>query len=336
MKSAHPEVSIVIPTCRRASSLRLCLDSLLDQSFGNFEIIIVQCDSDAATAHVVREYSSKLSLKLVTQGGGLIRQMDVGFRLSTGDIVIRTDDDILADRRWLSEIVSTFDGSDGIGGVSGPTLVPLERLPQRDVFMFLPDARRSGFVSRMASSVYVNFFLEGQPHAVGRIFKSGAWSPGSNLPKILELTGPVDVEYLEACNMAVRRDLMRKAGWLDFTYKSIAEWSEVDLSFRIRKLGYRLVFNPKAIVHHMVSRAGVFVQRDVASDRMMNLIHFYFTHIRPDTVEKYLRFSSYIAMLQIYWFFKFISTRNRHYLSGIIGTVRGLSLSFKNSISQRA
>src|SRR5438552_272172 len=178
MKSANPVVSVVIPTCRRASSLRQCLDSLLKQSYENFEVIVVECDSDVETARVVKDYSSKLSLRLVTQGGGLIHQMDVGFRLSHGDIVIRTDDDVIADRQWLSEIVSTFSRSNDIGGVSGPTLIPLERLPQRDVFMLLPDGRKSGWLSRAASSVYVSFFLEGQPHAVGRVFKSGAWSPG--------------------------------------------------------------------------------------------------------------------------------------------------------------
>jgi GT2 family glycosyltransferase len=256
--------------------------------------------------------------------------------MSRGDIVVRTDDDVVADGQWLSEIVTTFSRSTDIGGVSGPTLIPLERLPQRDVFMFLPDARKNGLLPRIASSVYVSFFLEGEPYAVGRIFKSGAWSPGSNLPKVLELKEPVEVEYLEACNMAIRKNLIKEAGWLDFTYRSIAEWSEVDLSFRIRNLGYRLVFNPRAIVHHMVSRAGVYVQREFASDRMMNLIYFYFTHIGPDTVEKYLRFFSYLGMLQVYWFFKFISTGNRHYLSGIIGTARGLRFNLKNSIGQRA
>ena len=335
MKSANPVGSVVIPTCRRASSLRQCLDSLLKQSYENFEVIVVECDSDVETARVVKDYSSKLSLRLVTQGGGLIHQMDVGFRLSHGDIVIRTDDDVIADRQWLSEIVSTFSRSNDIGGVSGPTLIPLERLPQRDVFMLLPDGRKSGWLSRAASSVYVSFFVEGQPHAVGRVFKSGAWSPGSNFPRVLEIRELVEVDYLEACNMAVRRNLIEAAGWLDFTYKSIAEWSEVELSFRIRNLGYRLVFNPRAIVHHMVSRSGVYVQREAASDRMMNLVYFYFTHIGPDTVDKYLRFFSYLAMLQGYWFFKFISTGNKRYLSGIAGTARGLSYNLKNSIRQR-
>src|SRR2546428_1518986 len=232
MKPANPSVSVVIPTCHRASSLRLCLDSLLKQSFENFEAIVIGCDSDIETAGVVKEYSSKLSLRLATQGGGLIHQMDVGFRMSRGDIVIRTDDDVVADKQWLSEIVSTFSRSTDIGGVSGPTLIPLERLQQRDVFMFLPDAKKNGWLTQVASSVYVSFFLEGQPHAVGRVFKSGAWSPGSNLPRVLGVRKLLDVDYLEACNMAVRRNLIEEAGGLHFTYKSTDRWAEVELSSR--------------------------------------------------------------------------------------------------------
>lgn len=324
-------ISVVIPTCRRARVLRRCLESLERQSYRDFEVIVVQCETDAQTSGVLSEYSRKLCISLITQSGGLVPRMDVGFRKSRGDIVVRTDDDVVADDDWLSEIVGTFGMSRDIGGVSGPTLIPHEKLHLRDVFMFLPQVMGRGWLSRIASRTYVDFFLEGQPHAVGRVFKSGAWSPGSNLAEALTIKGLVTVDYLEACNMAVRRSLIERAGGLDFNYKSTAEWSEVDLCFRIRKLGYRLVFNPRAIVHHMVSRSGVFREREFAAHRMMNLIYFYFEHVKPDTVDKCIRFLAYLTFLQVYWIYKFTSTRNSHYLGGISGTVRGLSFGFKNS-----
>jgi GT2 family glycosyltransferase len=250
--------------------------------------------------------------------------MTAGLLMSSGEIFVRTDDDVEVEDDWLSEIAKTFDASDDIGGVTGPTLIPSERLSFRDVFM-LSGASKISWPLRVPRAVYDKVFLEGEPKTVGRVFRSGAFSLGSNFKEILNRRELLRVDYLEACNMAVRRRLIDQVGGFDPSYRSIGDWSEMDLSFRVRKLGYKLVFNPRAIVHHMVSRSGIFKQRDRADDRMRNFVHFYFRHIRPDNLDKCVRFGTYLTFLQAYWIYKSMSTGNVRYLGGITGTLRGLS-----------
>ena len=181
-------------------------------------------------------------------------------------------------------------------------------------------------------ALYINFILEGQLYAVGRLLRSCTWSPGSNFDNILKTTSPKTVDYLEACNFSVRRELLEKLGGFDPSFKSIGDFSEMDLSFGVAKLGYKLIFNPKAIVHHMVSRSGVFAERQHASDRMMNFLYFYFKNVRLDSVERFARFLTYLAFLQVYWVYKSGVSGNLHYLGGITGTLKGLAFGLRSSI----
>ena len=323
-------LSVVIPTCHRASSLERCLASLAEQTYQNFEIVLVQCEEDAATRNIVARYSGKMPIRVITQSGGLVPQMNAGLEASRGEIYIRTDDDIIADGRWLSEIVRAFQTNGDIGGVTGPTLIPSDRLALRDLFMFLPSGSRTSFPRAILGSVYVSFFLEGQLYAVGHFLKSGAWSPGSNFESVLKRTLPVTVDYLEACNLSVKRELLQKLGGFDPSFKSIGEFSEMDLSFRVRKLGYKLIFSPKAKVHHMVSRSGVFTERQHASDRMTNFLYFYFKNARLNSFETLARFFTYLMFLQGYWVYKSATSGNLHYLGGLTGTLRGLALGLTN------
>jgi GT2 family glycosyltransferase len=250
--------------------------------------------------------------------------MAAGLLMSDGDVFVRTDDDVEAETNWLSEIAETFNASDDIGGVTGPTLIPSERLGLRDVFSF-SQASKVSWPLQVPKAVYNQVILEGEPNAIGRVFKSGAFSPGSNFEETVKLEGLLRVDYLEACNMAVRRSLIDEAGGFDPGFRSIGEWSEMDLSFKVRKLGYSLVFNPKVVVHHMVSRSGIFTQRDIAEDRMRNFLRFYFKHIKADTIDKFTRFVIYVAFLQGYWIYKSISAGNWHYLGGLVGAVKGMA-----------
>jgi len=321
----QPRVSIIIPTYNRCNSLKRCLESLTKQTYRNFDVVLVDGGSTDGTSNLVYKYSDKLSIKLIMKRAGLVSKMNSGWMAASGDIIIRTDDDIVASSQWLLEIVNIFRFSERVGGVTGPTIIPEDRLEYRDIFTFLRRSKRnSGILFRLLGEIYAKIFLEGAPYTVGHIFSSGAWAPGSNFPECLALNYPINVDTLEACNMALRRDLIERVGGFDYAYRSLAEWSEPDICFRIKKLGYRLIFNPRAIVYHNVSRSGIFVERTYAYDRMLNFVYFYFRHIRPDRFNKIVRFSLYLVFINGYWIYKCMQSGNTDYLTGVTGTITGI------------
>lgn len=63
-------------------------------------------------------------------------------------------------------------------------------------------------------------------------------------------------ETVQGCNMSFKKNLLKKIGGFDTNYIGNAIREESDLSFRISKLGYKILFNPDASLYHLVFPAG--------------------------------------------------------------------------------
>jgi len=321
MIGEKPKLSVAVCTFNRAESLRECLESLTKQSFTDFEVVIIDANSTDQTSQVINGYSQKLKIKKVIETGkGLAKARDLGWKSSQGEFVSWIDDDVVVSEGWAKAVVEILTENKDIAGVSGPTIIDNELLKNRDVFFFYGKKGLIGLLGKF----WNYFFLEGQMDEPGKLFKSGAWSPGANFVQSLQIQGLKNVDYLEACNMTLRRNLIEKANGFDFNYTGVAEWSELDLAIRIKKLGYRLVFSPKARVNHNISRGGVYPKRAEAKQRMENFFRFYFKHIFKPKLNYLFKFSCYLLFLNCYWLYKALATKNFNWLSGLTGTVNGI------------
>jgi GT2 family glycosyltransferase len=254
-----------------------------------------------------------------------VQAANVGLQMSAGDVFTRTDDDVLPSPGWLQAIAESFASSERIGGVTGPTIIPEEYRQGRDIIRFNEKVKaRSNVMWKLLAEVYHGYLMEGQPFAVSRFFKSGAFSLGSNYPECLQLRKSIEVDHLEACNWSARRELIERVGGFDEEYVGVGEYHEADIAYKIKRLGYQLIFNPKAKVEHCPSISGVFSARAQAFGRSRNLVLFYFRHIKPDTPDKLLRFLTYLLFYNGYWLFKFLTTGNANQLTGLVGTVVAL------------
>jgi GT2 family glycosyltransferase len=141
-----------------------------------------------------------------------IKARNIGFSLASSDIVIHIDDDVIVDREWLKEILVPYK-DESIGGVGG-RLVQLGKTMMRNTI-----------------------------HIVGRI------SPWGQFFTNFDSRYRGEVQFLHGSNMSFRRHLVTKVKSLDPNYKM--NWrDDTDLCLRIRKLGYRLFFQPTALVWH--------------------------------------------------------------------------------------
>lgn len=321
--------SIIIPTYNRCNSLQLCLDSLRGQTYRDFEVIVVDSGSTDGTKELVQKFSDMQIRYVLSQRSGLTSKRNLGWKLAQGDIIAFIDDDIVLTSRWLSEILNTFLWSEKVGGVTGPTIVQEDRLKNRDLFYFLGKFKEKNIVWRTIGKIYESIILEGRPLDVGRIFRSGTFSPGSNYPSCLSIKDRIEVDYLEACNMSFRKNLVEKVSGFDESYLGTSEWSEPDLCFKISNLGYLLIFNPKVIVEHNVSKGGVYGSRTYAFERTMNFIYFYLRNVKLNTFDKAMRFGLNLFFINAYWFYKFLLTKNADWLTGPSGTLKGLLNAFK-------
>jgi len=120
---AAPYVSIIIPTYNRAKMLPITLDSFIAQDYpgDRFEIIVANNNSTDNTQQVLDVYSSRQSQlrSIVESRQGVHYARNSAARIAHGEILYFTDDDMIADRQLLSELVKVFDLDPRIASATG-------------------------------------------------------------------------------------------------------------------------------------------------------------------------------------------------------------------------
>ncbi|MFC1646137.1 glycosyltransferase family 2 protein [Candidatus Omnitrophota bacterium] len=315
-------ITVSVNTFNRPDSLSMCFDALTKQAYKDFDVIVVNGGEDNPVNEIVRKFD--LNIKIVKQKRkGLVEARNLCWKETNKDIVCIIDDDLIVSPNWVKEVKDTFLLSGNIGGVTGPTIIRKDEYSNRDAISFISKFENGSVFWRTIGKFYLNFIMDGRIREIGKILDSGMFTLGSNLEACLSNADLLDVDYLEACCMCLRRRLIEEAGGFDYCYSGTSEWSEPDLTFKVKKLGYRLVFNPKAAAEHRVSQQGVFKARTYAYERSLNFINFYFRHIKPNSLRKFIKFYSYLLFMNCYWLYKAIESRNINWLTGIFGTVVG-------------
>ncbi|NQU35264.1 MAG: glycosyltransferase, partial [Bacteroidetes bacterium] len=97
-----PEISVVLPVYNGEKHIKNCILSILNQSFKNFELIIINDGSTDQTVSLISSFSDD-RLKLVTQEntgiGGALRR---GCNVAVGKYILRIDaDDICLPNRFI-------------------------------------------------------------------------------------------------------------------------------------------------------------------------------------------------------------------------------------------
>lgn len=116
-------VSVIVCTYNRAKYLEKCLESLHQQTYKNYEIIIVNGPSTDETSKVIEKFPN---LKIINQEqlNGLSNARNLGIKAAMGDTIGFIDDDAIADNNWLKNIIDTFlnfpENVDAVGGKINP------------------------------------------------------------------------------------------------------------------------------------------------------------------------------------------------------------------------
>ena len=315
-------ISVVIPTLNRKSSLNKVLDDLRAQSYKDFEVVILDGGSNDETKGLCELYRQYLNIRFYIQKSpGIVGAMNEALEFCRGDVFTRTDDDVALSNDWLQEIVNAFNKYPDAAGITGPTLIPPDRQDKRDLTLFNEKLTHAkGFFWKVFKWIYHDYFMEGNPFAVSRFYKCGAFSVGSNYPFVQDLKDTFEVDYLESCNWSMKLGLIKKIGGFDNRFGGVSEYFEADAVYKIKRLGFKMYFNPKARLQHLVDRSGNFKARSGTYSRANNFVLFYLRHIKPTTPDKALRFLLYLAFINSYFVYCSIRQRQISQLSGIAGT----------------
>ncbi len=113
-----PRFSVVIPAYNEAQYIAKTLQSLHEQDYqGEFEIIVVDNNSDDTTAEIARSLGSQVVFE---KEPGVCFARQKGTEAARGEIIVSTDADTYFKPDWLSSIDRSFNKNSRIIAVTGP------------------------------------------------------------------------------------------------------------------------------------------------------------------------------------------------------------------------
>lgn len=223
-----PFVTIIIPTCNRPYLLKHCIERVLRQPYPHKEIIVVDSSSNDKSESVVAQFPEVISVRIRGQHNNRPYAKNKGMTFASGDLICFIDDDSMVCPTWLETIIAIHQ-DDTVGAAGGRVV----RKPE-------PYSEEESGPPQMIV----------QPS--GRVIWEGAE---------LVSTERVDVDHLISCNVSFRRDALEQVGGFDPNYTITSLREETDLCVRVKKAGWRIVYEPGMAVVHFSARSSGFFMR---------------------------------------------------------------------------
>lgn len=106
-------VSVIIPSYNHAPYLQQRIESVLNQSFQNFEVIILDDKSPDESDKILEQYKNhpKVTHCIINEqnSGSTFAQWNKGLALAKGDLIWIAESDDVADQEFLATLVPQFN-----------------------------------------------------------------------------------------------------------------------------------------------------------------------------------------------------------------------------------
>lgn len=114
-----PLISIIMPVYNGEKFIEYALNSILDQSYKNFEIIIIDGNSTDNTVNIIKKYLNDITYFISEKDNGMYNAINKGLKKANGEIIcwLNSDDYYFPDA--LKIVASTFNQYQNISWLTG-------------------------------------------------------------------------------------------------------------------------------------------------------------------------------------------------------------------------
>ena len=207
-KDESPLISILVPGKNEGKHIYKLAKSLREQTYNNYEIIIVDDGSDDLTPEICRNLQKNGLIHLFLRNdvrGGKASAANLAMRFATGKYIIHLDADCSYDNDAIEKIIIPFYYDRKIGAIGG--------------------------------NVMVRNYKENLTTTLQAIEYTDAISIGRTVSSELGI-----YRVISGAFGAFRKDILDRLGGWD-----IGPGLDGDITVKIRKLGYKIYFEPAAV-----------------------------------------------------------------------------------------
>jgi GT2 family glycosyltransferase len=262
-------------------SIRECI-------YKNLEIIVVDNGSDLNPVEMIQKIFPEVIAVRSNKNLGFAGGNNLGLRYSKGEFVFFVNNDTLFAENVIVELIKPFYENEKIGIIS-PKVIYYE----------------SPNIIQYAGATEINS-LTGRNKVIGRgknnnseLFKSGF------------------TYFAHGAAMIIRKSLVEKVGVFPEIF--FLYYEELDYSYRVRKAGYKIYFNSKAVIYHRVSHT-------VGEDSPLKT--YYMTRNRIMFMQRNFSWFRFVIFILFFIFF----TIPKNFFNYIISGRKDLFSSFYKAI----
>jgi GT2 family glycosyltransferase len=216
MTTCNKLVSIILLSYNSKDDLSECIPSIKAQTYENYEIILVDNASTDGSVDFIRKNYPTIKLVETGKNLGYPAGNNVGFGVAKGEYIVVVNPDIVADPKWLEELVKPFDEDPSISATTSKVLL----YSQKDM------------INTCANT----------SHYTGLTFCRGLYKPADKFENY------ETVAAISGCSFAIRSSLLNSISGFDPDFFLYQE--DADLSWRIRFAGGRIVYVPTSVIYH--------------------------------------------------------------------------------------
>jgi GT2 family glycosyltransferase len=178
-----------------------------------YEIVIVDNASTDGSVELVEKYP-QAKIVVNDKNLGFAEGNNVGIRESKGRIVALVNNDIVTDERWISELVETIGEDQTIGLVGG--------------IIYSSSGEKEIWSTGGRIDLLTGYTWHSRKNPSGDLIE--------------------DIDYIPACAIVARREIIERIGYLEKEYFIYSE--DVEWGINAKRVGLKIILNPEAKVWH--------------------------------------------------------------------------------------
>jgi GT2 family glycosyltransferase len=222
-------IAIVVLNYNKRNDILDCLKSIFNLEYPEIEVIVVDNGSTDGSPEAIKSEYPDVHLVECKKNLGVAGGRNIGIKYADQNFnykyLLFLDDDIVIDKKALTEMVCSFYKDKSIGIVAPKCLM----------------SKTPGVIG-YAGGMSVNLFS-------GKITNIGG---GEKDEGQFDKTG-----FISSCGglCLISKELINQVGIFDEKFNPYG-WEDVDLSLRARQKGFKIFYNHKAVIYHKGGKKG--------------------------------------------------------------------------------
>ena len=236
-----PKITIQIVTYNSLNYLPGCLLSIFNQTYKDFQVLIIDNCSQDGTVEFVKKNYPEATVFQNNKNLGFAKANNQGIKLLHSPYVVICNQDIVLEADWLEKIIAAAEkeANEGFGSFCGKLL----KMKVKDIEA--NEMEKTGLIDSCGLQILKNH----------QVIDLGAGKPEADFTGVKEMfgcSGALVLYRREALQEAMIKDEIHTQGeYFDedfFMYKE-----DVDLAWRLQLLGWRSLLITPAVAYHVRS-----------------------------------------------------------------------------------